>query len=475
MIRFSVPQVDFVSAWSFMSDADGVPCAGEVAFDSSRLDCDTPAPRAALNLLYTIEGFGEVMARTAVLPHSDGVVDLHTALVQGRRDQIARLLERCRANGFAVPVEWAGRYAAVSSLADLYYLGEQLALALARWRIQQRKAAGPLGLRFGAQAFGVGLGEAYERHFRALCDCGTAPLYFFLTRPSRDRFTWDATDRVVDWLTRSGIEVEGAPLIWFHPYGIPPWMRSLSFDEAKDVALEQVRAAIARFGDRVHVWEMINEPQDGDANGLNLTVEQLLDITALVSAELKRLQPHAVRMINFSDPFGARSYPHERPSVPPAYILKRCAERGIEYDAIGLQFYFGIKRYFSCRDLLTVDDLVESFAPFGKPLRVTEVGMPSQHAVDPTAFFGSDHPAAGGWWHGPWNETRQAEFSEGLYTLCAAQPNMSVITWWDFADRGVNRDIGARFIPHGGLLRRDLTPKPAYERLLAFKQFLRGT
>jgi len=62
-------------------------------------------------------------------------------------------------------------------------------------------------------------------------------------------------------------------------------------------------------------------------------------------------------------------------------------------------------------------------------------------------------------WHGPWNETRQADWAEAMYTLAYSRPEFEAVTWWDFAD------VKGKFWPFGGLLRKDMTPKEAYGRL----------
>ncbi|MCD6507549.1 hypothetical protein J7M22_13115 [Candidatus Poribacteria bacterium] len=40
-----------------------------------------------------------------------------------------------------------------------------------------------------------------------------------------------------------------------------------------------------------------------------------------------------------------------------------------------------------------------------------------------------------------------------------SHPSVEAITWWDFSDRGAWQGTAA------GFLRKDMSPKPAYERL----------
>lgn len=48
---------------------------------------------------------------------------------------------------------------------------------------------------------------------------------------------------------------------------------------------------------------------------------------------------------------------------------------------------------------------------------------------------------------------------ERFYTVLFSHPAVEAITWWDFADAMAWQQAPA------GLVRKDLTPKPAYERL----------
>ena len=51
-----------------------------------------------------------------------------------------------------------------------------------------------------------------------------------------------------------------------------------------------------------------------------------------------------------------------------------------------------------------------------------------------------------------------------FYTALFAHPAVQAITWWDFSD------LGAWLGAPAGWLRRDMSPKPVYDRLMAFDQ-----
>ena len=67
----------------------------------------------------------------------------------------------------------------------------------------------------------------------------------------------------------------------------------------------------------------------------------------------------------------------------------------------------------------------------------------------------------------PEGEQRQAAEAESFYGVLLAHPAVEAITWWDFPD-------GCWLNAPSGLVRKDMTPKPAYERLLKLVRQHRG-
>ena len=58
-------------------------------------------------------------------------------------------------------------------------------------------------------------------------------------------------------------------------------------------------------------------------------------------------------------------------------------------------------------------------------------------------------------------EDKQAEQVVRFYTGLFAHPAVEAITWWDFSDARAWKRAAA------GLVRKDMSPKPVYERLMA--------
>jgi GH35 family endo-1,4-beta-xylanase len=114
----------------------------------------------------------------------------------------------------------------------------------------------------------------------------------------------------------------------------------------------------------------------------------------------------------------------------------------------------GLQLYYPDQDLFEIDRLLERFSQLGKPIHITELGVSSSMQKDEESYF--KEPT--GLWHSPWSETVQADWIEQFYTICYSKNNIQAITWWDLVD-------GGSFIPYGGLLREDMTPKLGFYRL----------
>jgi hypothetical protein len=90
----------------------------------------------------------------------------------------------------------------------------------------------------------------------------------------------------------------------------------------------------------------------------------------------------------------------------------------------------------------------ERFAKLGIPLHWSEITVPSGTRK-------SD-----GWTVTLQTEQEQADYVGRLYTLLFSHPAVAGITWWNPVDGDWDT------LP-GGLIRSDLSPKPAYLRLLS--------
>lgn len=285
---------------------------------------------------------------------------------------------------------------------------------------------------------------AYSDRFVELFNAATLPFYWHDYEPVQGETRDSRTERSLTWCRENGITPKGHPLAWNlrDPKWLPP-----DPEAAMRLQIERIGRTMKRFPE-IRLWDVVNEA------------------TAFEREEMKRDAPiltEAIRRLGVPA-YLKQSFVEARRAGPAARLIINDYEVGAAfqervlrqlvdekgaamYDIIGVQSHMH-GGYWGAEKTWRVCD---AFVPFGKPLHFTETTLTS----GPTPW-GSESTAEG--------EAAQAEASAELYTILFSHPAVEAITWWDLSDQGSWNNAAA------GLLRTDMTPKPAYERL---KQLIR--
>jgi hypothetical protein len=381
---------------------------------------------------------------------------------------------------------------AYESLSHGLHAGEMLALAIARDRIrrfrQPRQA-----FKFGILASGAGQrGPVFDQRIGDLFNFATASWYTWRDEQFADTDPVDYArmDQSIDWCLRNGISPKGFGYLYMIRGATPEWIRPIEqarqrakppstristlpnsepstrprqfnpnwdYGRIKSLYARIIRSTMARYDGRIDCAEIMNEAHD-KANLWGLSHEQILDMAKMAfdaarqgSKTVRRQMNHCCMWAEYAkhrNPDGSRRW-------SPWQFVKACFDHGIDYEIIGLQLYY------PQNDLFEIDRMLERFLVFNKTLHITEMSTASQDGLDPHSM--RPHSYAPGW-HGPWSPQMQADWAEGIYTLCYSKPAVEEVGWWDFTDQG------GHFWPFGGLLNADFTPKPAYLRLQALQR-----
>jgi len=323
----------------------------------------------------------------------------------------------------------------------------------------------------GCNAFKYSGDNLYSDYFKSLFNFATIPFYYYQVVPEEGVFDYARRDEILEWCESSGIKAKGHPL-WFGHGGVNPgWMYGKSYNELTRFAGEYIKKTVTRYRGRIDIWDSINEPHDW-ANCFEFTQEQLMDMARVCCETVRESNPDATSIINVCLPFAeyvagkfmCYGPVFDRP-VSPLAFFERAVEKGIDFDVIGVQLYF------PARDMVAVSLLLNEYARFGKPVHITEMGVPSGPArgerdnvesADPKSQIGLTK----GIWHAPWDEHVQADWVEQFYTIAAARPEIKALTWWDFEDPG--------FMKTAPFLFEDHVPREMYFRLKALKQKIMG-
>ncbi len=322
---------------------------------------------------------------------------------------------------------------------------------------------------FGTTAFGRRKpAEAVQRRFTEILNFGTLPFYLKALEPEEGKPDYSRVDEMLAWCEGEGIRTKGHPLWWGHQAGIPPWLEGADWPTIQRQCRRVVHRSVERYRDRIGIWDAINEAHDW-ANGLGLTQEQEVEITRVACDSIRDKNPEAVVIVNHCQVDGAyaaeegswegsmRMGPIYDRTLTPLSYLDRLMEADVNFDVVGLQMYFPSN---IGRDMLTISRYMDEYSRFGKPMHITELGLPSGKRDMPGDLKGDEMMRrVRGQWHQPWCERVQADWTEWFYTLCYARPDVEAITWWNLADPA--------FIPGAGWLRDDGTPKESYHRMRA--------
>ena len=299
--------------------------------------------------------------------------------------------------------------------------------------------------------------ELYKKYFAETFNMATLPFYWDATEPEKGktRYAKDSEklyrrppiDLCIEFCEKNGIEPREHALAYDAFF--PKWLYDANVTEIK-LALENRYKEIAeRYKDKIPTIEVTNEMEWGKGKTAFYnepdyiewcfkTAEKYFPANQLVINEWSGL------------PWADRCMPTDKYySYIEANMLK-----GARIDAIGMQYhmFYRKEQEYECTrpyyDPINLYNHMDLYSNFGKPLQLTEVTIPAY----------SNEPE---------DEAMQAEIIEKLYSIWFSHPNVEQIIYWNvpdgyaaWAEQG-DMTSGENYY-YGGLLRFDMTPKPAY-------------
>jgi len=280
-------------------------------------------------------------------------------------------------------------------------------------------------------------------------------------------YNFEYRDSIIRRMSQNDIPVWGRPILWFHTWVTPDWIKAKSFGELKRYTEKHVRTMVGHYGDEMWGWEIVNEFHDW-ANDVELDPDQIVELTKFAFEVAEDVNPNAARMVNNCCPYaeyvqlgqwsGWPNQPARFPQRTPWQFTRDLIDAGVPITHLGQQMYFPE------RDLQDIIMLVERFEEFNLPVHLSEVGAPggpTEQSVKLDTVPIPDGPYA---WRRPWDEDTQADWIEGVYTLAYSKPWIEGAHWFDFVDPHF-------YIPSGGLVRSpEGGPKEGYLRLQALQR-----
>jgi GH35 family endo-1,4-beta-xylanase len=463
---------------------DNVPIRADIRWEDKAIRC-TPRMQdpVGLSLLWPVKGFGTIQLQTTRLPGREQPYNLHLELARHQlmrvtvkreewglfdysgMDEIAARIDRSR-DAFVRALQEADRPAVAAKHADESLLhglwaGEEMARFHAGIFLNRRQQTGGFSRPF----LGVKIPEgpataAALRPAAEAFDFAYIPFVWRNIQPTEQAPAYDAIEASVKVCAAAKLALRGGPLLSFGVSSVPDWMYiwENDFESIYEAAREHVERTVQRFSKQVASWVVASGVQADNVFGFSF--EQTMELTRMAATVAKQVAPRAQVLIDLSQPWG-EYYARNQQTVPPLLYADMAVQSGINFDGFGLQFVFGLASDgYHVRDPFQVSALIDRLANLGKPLHITALGAPSRTAPE----AGNSSP--GGQWHAPWSDEVQADWLAAMWEIALSKPYVETVCVQTLVDRA--DDI----IPNGGLLREDLTPKPALARLIELRKRL---
>jgi endo-1,4-beta-xylanase len=287
----------------------------------------------------------------------------------------------------------------------------------------------------------------YQQRFAALMNYATLPFYWGRYEPRPGQTEVQKLKAMAQWCRDTGIRAKGHPLCWHQVF--PKWAMGKDPNEVLKLQLARIRREVSDFRGLIDIWDVVNEavvmPKfDREPSEIPAVCRKLGQ-----AGMLKRMFDEA--WMGNTDAFLLLNDYDTSPRYEK--LIEQCIEAGVGIDAIGIQSHM----HGGYRGAEWTWETCERFARFGKPLHWTETTITSGAERRDIRWFG---PPPDDWPSTPEGEARQAKQVEEFYTILFSHPAVEAVTWWDFSDD--RAWLGAP----AGLVRKDMSPKPAYEALL---------
>ncbi len=301
----------------------------------------------------------------------------------------------------------------------------------------------------------------YKKYFAELANIATVPIYWHDLEPieGKPRFAADspkiyrrpATDLCVDFCEANGIEPK-AHCVNYDQWS-PEWLFALPVREIKKKLERRMYELAERYGDRINGWEITNETLTCEGNNLTAFYEYPDFIEWSFKTAEKYFKNNKLIINDFNGIWGPDEGFHRDRS---AYYMQieRAIRSGAKIDSIGMQYHMFRRAENEAEasrfryDPYYLYQTLDSYGKLDRPIQITEVTIPCY----------TDKPE---------DEEIQAEIIKKLYRIWFSHANVDTVVYWNLADGY------AAFAPQGemssgenyyrgGLLRFDMSPKPAY-------------
>lgn len=307
--------------------------------------------------------------------------------------------------------------------------------------------------------------KIYREAFADVFNQATLPFYWSDLEPEegKPRFSKDspkvyrrpAPDLAVEYCEEKGIYPKAHCLTYFN--FTPNWVDTNSISDQKKRLDKRYRELAERYAGRIEAWEVINELMCIEAPRMANPFFREDDVLEWNFKLAEKYFPLNELIVNEAGHLWCwGSFAENRSAY--YQMIERGIKNGARIDSIGMQYHIftsgratemQLGRYmYNPENIFRVLDCYEKLR---RPIQITEITIPA---------YSNDAE----------DEALQAEIIENLYSIWFSHKAVEMITYWNVTDgyaawapqgdmtKGEN-------IFYGGLMRFDMSKKPAYEKI----------
>lgn len=304
--------------------------------------------------------------------------------------------------------------------------------------------------------------DAYQDSFSALFNTANIPLDWAALAPDKDRFDFTKINSCLAYCEKKDLEPRFRALVSQGMF--PTWLYGKSSDEVKSELSKALQIIANEYSSKARTIEAIRGMFDYDDN---IQFYNDNDYVEWCLAEMEKYMPCNQIVINEL----SHVWYHGLGKNTDRYymLLNLLRRKNARIDAIGMEFrmllsakeqfedssrvhmFVGwwpqeIEEYRKMYDPIHLYKMLDRYSDFGLPINLTGVMIPAYT----TAIE---------------DEEIQAELLKYLYSIWFSQKNVEQIMYGDIVDGFEEDGLKKTDKYFGGLLRSDLTQKPAYDVL----------
>ncbi len=264
---------------------------------------------------------------------------------------------------------------------------------------------------------------------------------FSRIHPSRDRYTFQNADTIVDFAVKHDMKIRGHTLVWHSQ--VPNWIEDGDWtrDTLETVLHDHIKTVVERYKDTVKIWDVVNEAFENDGDYRETIWYKILgpDYIDLAFQWAHEANPDALLFYN---DYGAEGLNIKSERI--YRMVKRMKEQGIPIHGVGLQFHIPLSGMPSPDDLL---GNMERLGELGVEVHITELDVRLRTPVNERKL------------------AAQAHTYQRLLQTCLETSHCTAFVMWGFTDK--YSWIPSFYDGYGKALIFDenYQPKPAYHAI----------